>query len=375
MAEFKLPPISPLAGTSVLNYFKILNGNPIHPRHWLKTALTFIIILIATPFRWYEHLRFGNRVKNYVFKEPPIFILGHWRSGTTYLHNVMCQDPKTGYMTTYHSLWPRNLGSKLIFKTFTHLAMPKKRPSDNVELAVDYPQEDDFALSNLIPYVFYLFWYFPRRWRDYYEKYVRFKDVSERVIQKWNDSYRELVVKSLLNTGGDRAIFKNPVSTARINRLLGVFPDAKFVHIHRNPIVVYLSTKKFFIELFPTLTFQPIEEEEIIEMVFENYEKMMKDYLDQYEMIPEGRFVEVGFEAFERDPMNYLEFIYHELTLVDFEKAKPHLEAYVEQMGSYQKNKYYTITRTELNRILERWDFAMKKWGYEVPENLKIVEE
>ncbi len=194
MADFKLPPISPLAGTSLINYVRILNGNPIHPRHWLKTLLTFIIIVIATPFHWYDWIIFRNKVKDYKFKEPPIFILGHWRSGTTYLHNVLCRDPKAGYMTTYHSLWPKNLGSKLIFKTFMSIAMPKKRPSDNVELAVDYPQEDDFSLSNMIPYAFYLFWYFPRRWQDYYEKYVRFNGVSDNVRKEWNKSYYELVV-------------------------------------------------------------------------------------------------------------------------------------------------------------------------------------
>jgi len=374
MAEFKLPPISPLAGTSLVNYIRILSGNPIHPRHWLKTTLTLIIIIIAAPFRWYEWFLFRGKVKNYKFKEPPIFILGHWRSGTTYLHNVLCKDPRAGYMTTYHSLWPSNLGSKLIFKTFMSVAMPKKRPSDNVELAVDYPQEDDFAISNMIPYVFYLFWYFPRRWRDYYEKYVRFKGVSEKVKSDWVKNYYELVVKALINTDGDRAIFKNPVSTARIGRLLDVFPDARFIHIHRNPIIVYLSTKKFFIELFPTLTFQPIKEDEIVEMVFENYEKLMQDYLDQYKMIPEDRLLEIAFGEFENEPMTYLESIYKKLDLPGFEEAKLYLKDYVDSKSSYQKNKYYTITRAELDKILTRWDFAMKKWGYEVPDNLKIVE-
>ena len=374
MAEFKLPPISPLAGTSLFNYFRILWGNPIHPRHWFKTALTLVIILIATPFHWYEWIIFNKKVRNYRFKEPPIFILGHWRSGTTYLHNVLCQDPRAGYMTTYHSLWPRNLGSKLIFKTFMSVAMPKKRPSDNVELSVDYPQEDDFALSQMMPYVFYLFWYFPRRWKEYYNKYVRFEGVSNEIKSVWNNSYYELVVKALLNTQGDRAIFKNPVSTARIWRLLDVFPNARFIHIHRNPIVVYLSTKKFFIELFPTLTFQPIENNEIVEMVFQNYEKVMMDYLDQYKMIPDGRFVEIGFENFESDPMKHLESLYFKLKLPGFAEAEPFLKRYVDSMESYKKNKYYTISRSELNRILDKWDFAMQKWGYKVPENLKIIE-
>lgn len=374
MPEFKLPPVSPLAGTTLVNYLRVLKGNPIHPRHWLKTILTLIIILIATPFHWYERLRFKGQVKRFKFKEEPLFILGHWRSGTTYLHNVLCEDPKAGFMTTYHALWPHNLFSKAIFRTFMSIAMPKKRPSDNVELRVDFPQEDEFCIGNVVPHFHYLFWYFPNKWREHYDQYVRFNNVPIQLKEKWNEAYYAMIVKSLIDTKGERAVFKNPSNTARIKTLLEIFPEARFIHIHRNPIVVYLSTKKFFLELYPTLTFQPVSEAEITEMVFENYENVMREFLEQRSLIPSENFIEICFEDFEKAPMDYLANLYDRLKLPGFETAKPYFQAYVDSMNTYKKNKYYTIKKWELDRILKDWEFTMKEWGYEVPQNL-IIED
>ena len=41
--------------------------------------------------------------------------------------------------------------------------MPNKRPTDNMELSPDLPQEEEFALSNMMPYTYYNFWFFPKK--------------------------------------------------------------------------------------------------------------------------------------------------------------------------------------------------------------------
>src|SRR5579883_1544271 len=38
---------------------------------------------------------------------PPLFILGHWRSGTTHLHHLLAQDAMFGFPTTYQTAFPR----------------------------------------------------------------------------------------------------------------------------------------------------------------------------------------------------------------------------------------------------------------------------
>jgi hypothetical protein len=105
-------------------------------------------------------------------EKDPVFILGHWRSGTTFLHNMLCSDPQSAYVSTYQSVFPDNLASQAIFKTFMKMNLPEKRPSDNVKLGIDLPQEDEFALSNMIADSFYHFFYFPEKYRDYYTRSV-----------------------------------------------------------------------------------------------------------------------------------------------------------------------------------------------------------
>ncbi|MEQ9422834.1 MAG: sulfotransferase [Cyclobacteriaceae bacterium] len=373
MARFKLPPISPLAGSTVGNYVSLLRGNRIESKYWLKTVLTFIIILIATPFHWWEKLQYGRKLKHFTFKEPPVFILGHWRSGTTHLHNILCQDPQVGFMTTYHGVWPNNLASEAIFKTFMSAAMPNKRPADNVELNVNFPQEDDFCLSNMIPYVYYNYWYFPENWRELYTKYVRFKGVNEKVKSTWINAYRKMVAKALIYNGGVRPVFKNPVNTGRIDMLLQAFPDAGFIFIHRNPIIVYLSTKRFFTELFPTLTFQKFTESEIIELIVETYEKILNDYLAQKQLIASARIIELRFEEFEEHPLVHLKEIYEKFEFKNWEEAEPFFNSYKRSKRSYKKKSGYKITKGELDCILDRWGFAMKEWGYSVPESVSVI--
>ncbi|MEM7550148.1 MAG: sulfotransferase [Bacteroidota bacterium] len=370
MAEFKLPPISTLAGSSLRNYFKVLSGNKIESRFYLKVFLSLLIILIGTPFRWIESLKFNQKIKKFEFEEPPLFILGHWRSGTTFLHNVLCQDPVAGYLTTYNSLFPHYLGSKWLFETFMSVTMPDKRPADNVKLDTRYPQEEEFSIGNVHPYSYYNFWYFPDRYKEYYDCYVRFKD--KKVKEVWKEKYRRHIIKSLLDTNGRRAIFKNPVLTGRVHALTELFPNANFIHIYRNPVVVFLSTRKFFRELFPTLWFHEISNDEIDEMIFTTFIKMVNDFEEQKKLIPEGQLIEIKFEQFEESPKEHLSDIYSQLKLDSWELAAPQFEKYISAQKSYKKNNY-KISQKDLDRVLHEWGFAMKLWNYEVPENLDVI--
>src|SRR4051812_41917392 len=65
----------------------------------------------------------GQRFKNSVFQklerrryealvkkesvEPPLFVLGHWRSGTTHLHQLLAQDERFAFPNGYQTAFPR----------------------------------------------------------------------------------------------------------------------------------------------------------------------------------------------------------------------------------------------------------------------------
>ena len=368
MSEFKIPPISTLLGSTLGNFFRAVRYGRIDPKYYHKIFLTSLICLIASPFHLWEKFK-DRKLKN--LDKPPIFIIGHWRSGTTFLHNLLCQDPDTGYVTTYQSVFPNNMYSKLLFKPFMRWKIPAKRPSDNIKLHVDYPQEDDFSLSNILP-AFYEFFYFPDAYKALFDETVLFKNSSDKDIKNWQDVYNKLIIKAKANTDGKNVIMKNPVNSARVNKILELYPKARFIHIYRNPVVVYLSTKKFFQELIPTLQLQKTSPEQIQNMIFDLYTMLMQAYFEQKSLIPQDQLIEISFESFERDPMNYLADIYQQLDIGDWQLAAPYFEAYLQDMVGYRKN-VYRISEEELERIKEEWSFAFDELDYEVPEGLEII--
>jgi hypothetical protein len=373
MAEFKIPPISTLMGTTLLNYFKALATGHIEPRHYLKVVLTFLIILIATPFRWWEYLTYNHRVREYKLQEAPLFILGHWRSGTTLMHNVLCQDPAAGYLTTYHSLFPHHLSSRWLFENLMKVTMPDRRPADNVKLSVKYPQEDEFTIGNIHHLCYYYWWYFPEKYRELYDKYVRFKGISSEDHLRWVNSFKDLVKKSLMDTGGTRAVFKNPVMTGRVSFLVEAFPDARFIYMYRNPIEVFLSSRRFFMRVVETLWFHEVDEEFIDEMILDVYEMLLKDFQEQKNLIPEKNYIEIRFEDFQKDPFGHIKEVYHFFGLENFEKATPYFKSYLGEQKAHKTTKH-KIHRSQLEKITTRWGFAMKQWKYDIPENLEIID-
>ena len=371
-SEFKLPWISPLAGATWPILRKVFRGNKVDPKYRVKIGITYVFLTIGSAFRWFDHLWFKRKVRTYVFKEPPLFILGHWRSGTTYLHTLMTQDPMAAYTTTYQCVFPENMKSKWLFKTFMQVFMPRERPGDHLEISASWPQEDEYALSNLTPHSFYHFFYFPSSYRSLYRKYVRFESLSQKELRNWKKTYRNLLVKALINTGGSRIILKNPVNTGRMLIVSELFPEAKFIHLIRNPVTVYLSTRKFFTQLLPTLQLEPFKEEDISEMILDIYRNLLQDYLEDKKQVDPGRLIEIKFEELIERPLQNLENIYNNFDLPGFRELKPVFEDYLGSIKGHQVDTY-SMEKAELDRVMEQVGFAMKHWDYQLPDNLNIM--
>ncbi|WP_340112391.1 sulfotransferase family protein [Maribellus mangrovi] len=374
MNEFKIPPVSTLAGSTLFNYFKVLRKGNISPRFYWKLFLTALIIIISTPFQLWEFYVYNRRIRKIRFKKPPVFILGHWRSGTTLLQNMLSKDPTIGFVTTYQSLFPNNLSSKWIFKTFMRINIPDKRPTDNVKLGVDLPQEDEFALCNCQSNAYYNFFYFPENYWEFFERAILHKGLSNKEIKTWFKKYDRLIKKALLNTGKDRVVIKNPVNTGRIDKLLKLYPDAKFLFIYRNPYTVFLSTQKFFRQLFPTLWLHETSNEMIDEMIFKVYSGLMELYEKHKSLIPPGNLMEIRFEEFEINPVEEIKRIYDELLKEDFNMVEPHIKKYANVQKSYKKNRYSMDART-IEEIKNHWGKYIDAYNYSLPYDFKTEEE
>lgn len=366
--------LPPAVGYSFSLLLNLLKKNRVLPRYYMRVLAISVINIINMPFRAYERRIINPRIAKTKVKEEPIFIIGHWRSGTTLLHNLLTRDEQMGYVTTYQSVFPDtlfNIAGKFIFKNFTKLLIPATRKGDNVKLNPDLPQEEEFTLGCAHPFSFYYFWMFPEKIMDYYARYIQFKDVSDDSVINWENDYSLTIKKALKNLNKSHFVSKNPPNTGRIKQLLKLFPDAKFIHIHRNPVEVFLSTRHFFRIMLPHLQLHSISEKQLEESIFIIYKKMMNQFFQDKHLIPQNNFIELRFEDLEKTPVKELEKIYSQLQIPGFEKASKNFNNYLLSSRGYKKN-VHSIEKELLDRILVEFRFTMEAWGYGVPNHIKV---
>ncbi|MHA1504591.1 MAG: sulfotransferase, partial [Candidatus Heimdallarchaeota archaeon] len=147
-----------LTGTSIWNWLKLQweNRFKIDIKLTHKFLVIWFMILISTPAIWWEKLVYNRLIKKTKIEKPPIFILGHWRSGTTYLHMLLTQDQQFGYASNLQTIFPLVfLGSRWFYAKLLEDSMPKQRRQDNFKLGIDQPGEEEFALANMSTESFY----------------------------------------------------------------------------------------------------------------------------------------------------------------------------------------------------------------------------
>ena len=89
-----------LALGSFKNWIRLLRENKHIDERFLGRAIyVSLVSLLFGPARMCQRLRHHRTFENVKIKRDPIFILGPWRSGTTHLHNLLCQDRRFGYVS------------------------------------------------------------------------------------------------------------------------------------------------------------------------------------------------------------------------------------------------------------------------------------
>lgn len=355
----------PLAGTTFSNWMRVLRDNKYHISWPFLPKALYVSLMIAllTPLRIKERYFCKNHC-NDIELPPPIFIIGHWRSGTTFLHYLMGNDPNLAYVSTMETLAPNVfLTNESFLHTYMRERLPTKRPMDNLEMHADLPYEDEYAIANVNPYSFYHGWYFPKNITDYFQKYVLFENVDKKIIDEWGKDYVYFLKKIAYKKPAKRILLKSLVNTAKIKHLLDLFPDAQFIHIHRNPYDVYKSTWKLYNSILPLFSFQQIKYEVLDQAILQIYKDIYHRYFVEKSLVPRGNLYEIEYETFVKDPLDNLKKLYDYLGLNGFVEAKPYFKKYIEFHKNYKKDKY-AISKTDKEKVLKNWGFAFDSFGY-----------
>ncbi|MCC8154482.1 MAG: sulfotransferase [Tannerellaceae bacterium] len=363
LLEFDKLPINTLVGADWKTFKAATAGKEVDKGFKNKYFLTKAICRILSSLQPLENSRY-QKIADKPMETDPLFILGHWRSGTTFVHNVFSCDKHFGYNTTYQTVFPNlMLFGQPFFKKNMAFLMPDKRPTDNMELKVDLPQEEEFALANMMPYTYYNFWFYPKHMLEYCDRYLLFNDIPEGELKVFKDTFRKLIRISLHNTNGTQFLSKNPPHTGRVKTLVEMFPNAKFIYLKRNPYTVFESTRSFFTNTIQPLRLQDITPQQIEDNLVEVYKRLFYKFEEEKHLIPEGNLIEVKFEDFEQNAFDMTQEIYKSLNLSGFEESRGNIEAYLGKKKGYKKNKYQYDART-VEIVEKNWHMALEQWGY-----------
>ena len=169
-----------LCGITFPDWWRTLSDNhfAIAPRSWHRAALVTAGSVLNSWYRHREDRSFGDRLDR-VTVRPPLFILGHWRSGTTLLHHLLALDERFAYPNLYEVFFPHTFLCTEDDRTgLVAPLIPRTRVFDNVAQGFEMPNEDEFATAASSLCSPYMMWSFPRSTARY-ERYLTFRGVPE----------------------------------------------------------------------------------------------------------------------------------------------------------------------------------------------------
>jgi len=320
---------------------------------------------ISAPLQYLQSVCFDKKIKNFSLDGyPPLFILGHWRSGTTHLHYLLAKDPKFAFLTNFQTfIFNISFLSKKKVRDLTRFFIPKTRPQDNVVLSPNLPAEEEQPFCTTSSRSGILSFFFPKN-LEYFNKYNVFKNITAEEKRAWQDDYMFILKGIALFNNNKNLLLKNPHNTGRVKELLELFPDAKFIFLHRDPYVVYQSTRHLFNKLVKTQFLQHLDDNELHQFVMHLSRETLQKYVDEKHLIPKGNLIEVAYTDLDENPMAVMRDIYEKLQLPGFEAASVPMKAYLETQHNYRKNKFSSLPKNVQKDIEKELSFFFEEYNY-----------
>ncbi|HEX9832638.1 MAG TPA: sulfotransferase [Mycobacterium sp.] len=339
----------------------IANRFAVHWSRWHYAVLCTFVSMIHSYLGFWQKALLGRQVADTVLADPPIFIVGHWRTGTTLLHELLVLDERHTAPTNYECLVPHHFLLTEWVAKWIQFLISRHRAMDNMDLSFGHPQEDEFALCMLGQPSSYLTIAFPNR-PPQYERYLDLEEMTPRELEVWKRTLFQFVQQVYFRRR-KRVILKNPPHSLRIKVLLDLFPHARFIHIVRDPYVVYPSTIHLRQSMYRKHGLQRPTFAGLDELVLSTFVSLYRKLDDGRKLVDPSRFYELRYEDLISDPEGQLRGLYEHLGLGGFERYRPRLRQYLADHADYQTNDY-ELTPEQRTIVGERWAEVIDRYDY-----------
>ncbi len=366
-----------LSGIRMDVWLKLLKENKVDKEFYPQAAVITLESAVLTPLAYLEYLLFwipGHVTK---IKKDPMYVTGFWRSGTTYLQNLLTRDPQFGWFDPVSTIMFGNC--ILLRKPLTALAkngLKGARAMDNLEFELDLPMEEAHGFTNLTDMSVSHMMAFPDHGKG--AKYVEaiFTDaLSSKDRKRFWHVYNYMLKKLTYIKGGKQLLLKSPDNTARIAFLKRAYPKAKFINIYRNPYTVVRSALNMFrIEMDKYALSESVSDQYLLDRVCLIFERVYRRAFRDLDNLAPCDKIEIKYEDFVENQEEYLEKIYKQLGIKNYDKAYPYFKEYMDSMKDYKTNQYDYAPEL-IEKVNERLGFYFERYGYEMirPERTEAV--
>lgn len=356
--------LHPLSSSRFTDLLGEIYSHGFELRYSFRLVSLLTMCMLRQPLMMLEKRKFAHKVENQEIYPRPVFIIGHWRSGTTHLQNLLGQDPQFGRVTLLQASMPHEfLMMPSIMKKIYRYIIPSRRIMDNVELSPGMPWEEEMAMANYSPYSFYNVSFFPRDVERIFRHSVMFNGNDKRHIDSWKNYYLSFLRKVQFTQPGKTLLLKNPANTARIHLIQQLLPGSKFIFIHRHPYEVYTSTMHLYTKVQSAWGLQSTDMHTLNRHVLKSYRDLMHAYYAQRSSLSSRQLIEVSYGKLESEPLVILKNIYEQLNLDGFDEARHNFVTYLEQTRDYIKNEL-SITPDERKDVARHWSRTFTEYGY-----------
>jgi hypothetical protein len=346
-------------------WWKLLRKNRfrVHPSRVPLACTVSMTTLANSALAGLQQWFYGRRLRQVTLSQPPIFVIGHWRSGTTYLHELLSLDDRFTSPTTYECFAAEHFViSSWIIPRLLWFLLPRKRPMDDMPIGFDRPQEDEIALCTMAAPTPMLRLAFPNHPPPYMEL-LDMEGAAPEDVERWRSALERFLRGITYLRPEQRLVLKSPPHTGRIAHLYNMFPGAQFVHISRDPRALFPSTVRLWQALDEAQGLQVPRHKDLDEFVFAACQRMYRGYSRQRLEIPAASICEVRYEDLVAQPLRELHRVYESLNLGGFERVQPQAEQYLRGRGEYHASEYQLPVGAD-DAIRRRWAFYFEMFGY-----------
>jgi hypothetical protein len=285
-----------------------------------------------------QEIFWGRSLRAARIEEDPVVILGHWRSGTTLLHELLACDRRLVAPSTIQCAVPSHVVLSEQFATERlGFLLPGSRPMDAMRMGFARPQEDELALCNLglpSPWWTVAFPNDPPPDPDY----ETLERVSEADRDRWIDAWTGFLRTIQFEHPG-RLLLKNPLHTYRVPLIRGVFPQADFLHLVRDPYDMVPSCLHFWRRISEDHGLQRPRGCDLEDRVIASIRRMEQRIADTWSGIPEQHRLRLRYEDLVADPLAVLRGCYDHFGWPGRDDAEPAWRAHLDAERGYRRNE------------------------------------